>query len=429
MKRCLGLILAVLLLAGCGNLYPDDYLSVESNQAPYAYRETTVPTTAEPEETEPRVQSVTALPEIRDGIVDLLLSGGKSVRFLLDEYRGDTENLPDKVMDNLMTNKPKSVYAAKSLDMTMEKSGGHKILLVNLEPSITPEEYRAIPTIGYLRANDAIFNALKNHVSAYTVEISTYQETDYKKLLDAYILRHPDEIMEAPRISVDIFPEEEGNIRVLHFQFEYQTSQKDLQEQQNVVKILLESYQLRFRDIDEPDEILEALYMLLVPAGGYTADDDANVYSLFFSRVGSSRMMATVASYYCSHAGFESGVVIGERKTGQVEEPGEDGTEKPRWEPWYWNWIWDGERYLFFDLHAAALNETEPSLLTMEEMPDYRWDPENNPEIKIIEPTEPTGPEETGPTEDLTEEPIGEATAEPTGEPTSEPTEADPDIP
>ena len=61
-------------------------------------------------------------------------------------------------------------------------------------------------------------------------------------------------------------------------------------------------------------------------------------------------------------------------------------------------------------------------------MPDYRWDPENNPEIKITEPTEPTeptGPEETGPPEDLTEEPTGE----PAAEPTSEPTEAAPAIP
>ena len=90
MKRCLGLILAVLLLAGCGNLYPDDYLSVESNQAPYAYRETTGAPSTDASEAETKTVSVSTLGEIRMGIQNLLLTGGTKGRFLLHGYRGDT---------------------------------------------------------------------------------------------------------------------------------------------------------------------------------------------------------------------------------------------------------------------------------------------------------------------------------------------------
>ena len=109
--------------------------------------------------------------------------------------------------------------------------------------------------------------------------------------------------------------------------------------------------------------------MLLIPAGGYKDDKEATAYTLILQREGSSRMVASVAAYLFSKAGKDCGVVIGEHRTA----PSDDKTEEGVWEPWYWNWILDGDRYLFFDLHAAALNGVEPSLLTYEKMKEYPY--------------------------------------------------------
>ena len=53
MKRIIPILLLLLLLAGCKGLYPDEYISVEEHEAPFAYKETTLASTEAPPETEP----------------------------------------------------------------------------------------------------------------------------------------------------------------------------------------------------------------------------------------------------------------------------------------------------------------------------------------------------------------------------------------
>ena len=50
MKRIIPILL-LLLLAGCKGLYPDEYISVEEHEVPFAYKETTLASTEAPPET------------------------------------------------------------------------------------------------------------------------------------------------------------------------------------------------------------------------------------------------------------------------------------------------------------------------------------------------------------------------------------------
>ena len=421
MKRCVCLLLIMMLLTGCRSLYPDDYLSVESNQAPYAYKETGAAKNEEPGKTEP--QKVTTLGEIRQGIRDLVSTGKTSGRFLLHDYRGNPENLTQTVRRNLLYLTPKYVYAMQDLEITAEESGEDILLDVRFTPTISPEELASILTIQYNKSFTQIYEALEKNLSSFTIEIHSYTDTDYAMLLEEYCIEHPDQIIEVPQISMQIFPEDEGSVRVLTFQFNYKTTLDNLQWQQKTVKSLLEIFQVQFREDDDAENLLEDLYMLLVPASGYKSYKDATIYSLFMSKVGSSRAMSSVAAYFCSHAGKECGVVIGERKSDRDEKATETA-----WEPWYWNWIRDGDRCLFFDLHLAALNGTKPELLTAEEMTDYRWDAEKYRDLEttVLEPveTEPTEPETEQPESPEPDRPEPETTVPETAvEPTEITTE------
>jgi ABC-type cobalamin/Fe3+-siderophores transport system ATPase subunit len=59
-------------------------------------------------------------------------------------------------------------------------------------------------------------------------------------------------------------------------------------------------------------------------------------------------------------------------------------------ELWYWNQIQTETESLYFDLHAAALNDTVPVLMTAEELVGYSWDPERYPEAETEAPPEET---------------------------------------
>ena len=395
MKRCLAMVTALLLLlTGCRGLYPSDYISVESNQAPYAYRETTAPAVTDPTEFEPELLPVSTLGEIRKGIQALVSEGEPLGRFLLHDYLGDTTNLAERVRNHMLSYAPKYLYAMDQLELQEEASGEDIILTVSYVPTMSPEEFSAIGTSRYADAIPQIYEALRERKSSYTVEIISYQETDFNRLLDEYAIAHPDEIIEVPEIRTEVFPKQEGFVRVVKLDFSYKTELSTLQWQQKTVVSLLEGFQTNFRPYDSPQQLLDAMYLLLVPAGGSTNDDDATVFSLFLSKIGSSRMMASVAAWFRQHAEQESGVVVGERRSVQKTEE----TEKEIWEPWYWNWIRDGEEYRFFDLHAAALDGVEPALLSYEEMmQDYRWDPERYP--AFVPSEEEPAPEETQPTE------------------------------
>ncbi|MBQ2619345.1 MAG: hypothetical protein IJG08_07690, partial [Oscillospiraceae bacterium] len=68
MKRIIPILLLLLLLAGCKGLYPDEYISVEEHEAPFASQATTLASTDAPPETEPPLPVASRATDIREAI-------------------------------------------------------------------------------------------------------------------------------------------------------------------------------------------------------------------------------------------------------------------------------------------------------------------------------------------------------------------------
>ena len=420
MKRIVCLLFVILLLTGCKPMYPDDYVYVESDQAPYAYRETSGPNASGSGEAGPITKTVSNIADIRKAIQSLMSSGVSAGRFLVTGSLAETDDLSEQVRDYLVKYTPKCVFAANRLDLNTEKTDFGVILNVNIDTAMSPEEFNNIKTCRNVDAFTHIMEALRAHLPTYTLEIIKYVDTDFDRLIEEYILKNPNESIEVPTINVEIFPEEAGYVNVLRFEFEYTVDTETIQWQQITVNNFLDTYQTQFREEDEAQQLLDALYSILVPASGYKEDPDASAYSIFVEKVGNSRMMAAVAAYYCKKSNHTCGVIIGERE----RVVNEIDPVKTKWVPWYWNWIRDGDQILFFDLHAAALEDADPVLISEEELTGYRFDPERNPDYAQAKAELPKEPEETEPTEESTEAVTEEATEETTPEPPETPTEA-----
>ena len=396
MRRTLLFLAALLLLCGCQRMYPDEYISVNEHEAPFAYRETvTEPATTEAKP-EPEILTVSRAYDIREGIQDLVMNGEEAGQFRLKNYVGDVEADMKNMFNTLLSDSPKINYAMDSFDWTIQRDKDGTLVTVEMKLRLAPQEIQAIQTRLFPdAAMSSIYTALRQQLSSYTVQVSGYQETDFNALLDEYILNHPDQIVEMPGVSVAVYPDR-GNVRVVELHFVYHSDRETLrQHKDETVSFLNLAVRQLDRDMNAK-EIVETLYKQLVPGIGYESSEEATVYTQTLQKIGSSRTMSSVAAYLCNRAGIECEIVQGEL----------DG------ERWYWNRIQAEGAWLHFDLHAAALSGKPPVLLPSEAMPDYSWDPERYPELEAPEPSEPTEPTESTEAEKATEPTETKADAE-----------------
>ena len=371
MKRSLlPLLLAALLLTGCSSMYPEEFISVEEHQAPYAYREvTTEPPPTETEPADPAIP-VSRASDIREAIQELVMAGQESGLLRLEHYAGNVEVDMQDMFNTLLNDSPKYCYAMDSFDWSLSRQGPETFVQVEMKLRLTPQEVQAIETRLYPGpALNDIYAALRQQVSAFTVQISGYRETDFYALLDDYILRHPDQIVEAPGLLVSVYPDR-GSVRVVELHFVYQTDRETLRRHKEDADTALELFYNQLSPLQSAEELLETLSKYLVPAFGYRSNPEATVYSQILQKSGSSRTMASVAAYLCNRVGDQCEIVEGEREG----------------ERWYWNRILSEDRWYSFDLHAAALTGETPSLRPADEMTGYTWDAERYPEIEVPEP-------------------------------------------
>lgn len=145
-KRMLPLLLALLLCAGCQRFYPDEYLSVQEHEAPFAYRETvTVPAATE---TEPPVsiKRVSRAYDIREAIQDMVMSGEESGELLLTNYAGDVVNDMQNMFGALLSDSPKLNYAMDRFDWSLKHTERGTVVRIAMKLRLTPQEIQAIET-------------------------------------------------------------------------------------------------------------------------------------------------------------------------------------------------------------------------------------------------------------------------------------------
>lgn len=386
MKRVLPLLLALLLLTGCRGMYPDEYLSLQEHVAPFAYRETGTETTEETEaKTAPSYRPVSSAAEIRRGIQELILNGESSGSFLLVNYSGNVDEHMQDMFNALLADSPKFNYAMDKFDWSLGRVEAGQVVNVEMKLHFSPEELRAIETRRFPEpAKSDIFMALRQLMSAFTLEVSGYRDTDFNEEIHQYALLHPDQIIEIPEVSAAVYPSS-GSVRVVELHFVYRTNRETLRAQREDVNNFFDMVYNQLSPTMSEQELVDTLYMHLVPLIGYSSAPEATVYTQVLQKTGSSGTMASVAAFLIKRVIPDCEIVKGARAG----------------ESWYWNRILSGERWYYFDLHAAALSGEKPVLKTAEELREYSWDPNAYPELEAPEGTEPneTEPNETEPTE------------------------------
>lgn len=411
MKKLLLPLLLALLLTGCQKMYPDDDLYVSEHVAPFAYRETEQLQSGKDDAE--LLRTVQCASDIRQEIKRMLFRGDENASFLLENYDGNVNEDMKNMYYTLRNDSPKYAYALGEQPIwSVTYEGSDRIIKIHIN---IQKDVQTIRTSLYKEDTfeEEIFTVLRQMVSSYTVEVSGYQDTEWYGLLDQYILDHPDQIVEAPSISVYVFPDR-GTIRVLELHFDYNTDHDTLLER----KTETESYLNRILNQliqTSPENMVETLSKYLIPGTNYIDDPDATIYTQVSLTGGSSRTMASIAAYLCKQAGVECEIVVGER----------DGI------PWYWNRIMIDGRWRSFDLHASALaGNNHPALLLPEEMTGYSWDPNSYPEPpEPVVPSEPDGSEENTEPTDHSEPTEPTELPEPTAPIESSPFQDPPDPP
>ena len=369
-------------------MYPDDYRFLQEHDAPFAYRETEQETTSARKNSEEEMLPVVSrASDIREEIQRMVSSGEESATFLLKNYVGNVDQDMKNMYNDLLNDSPKYIYAMDDpFYWSLSEIDAGQVVRIRMKLRLTPQEVQNIPTLMFAPAMNEVYSALLQQSSTYTVQISGYEDQDLYTLLDAYILRHPDQIVEAPDISVSVFPNR-GSVRIVELHFFYNTDRETLSERKKKVNAVLEGVKAVLEGgnnqnaENRAEELVEILSQQLVSPIAYQDDPDATVYTQIVQRRGSnSRIMASVVAYLCNKVGAECEIVVGKR--------GE--------EIWYWNRIMTNTGWQYFDLHLSALNREVPVLLPYAQLIGYYLDPEQYPEIhEPEEQTVPTDPETT----------------------------------
>lgn len=389
MKKLWPLLLAVLLLAGCRGMHPDEYISVQEHEAPFAVRET-VPETIQAETNPAKtINTITRASDLRNAIQRMVEEGQETGRFFVRSYYGELDEDLENMPGVLLKDSPKHSYAIESLELSKSQNQIETIVDVSMKLRLSPQELNAIETRMYPEpALRDIYGALRQQLSSFMIQISGNREKDFVTLLEDYALHHPDQIIEIPTISCTVFPED-GSLQLIDLRFDYKTGRDALRTQREEVQAFLELTYKQLSNAQSAQQLLDALYKNLIPSFDYQNDPEATVYTQLITKVGSSRTMASVAEYLCNRAGESCQIVVGKL----------DG------ELWYWNRILSENRWYYFDLHTAGLLGVPPVLRPAEEMYGYSWDRTRYPE-----PEEPAPPSTESPTE--TTEPETADTAE-----------------
>lgn len=348
MKRIVPLILAAaLLLTGCSGWLDTSY----HNMTPHE-EETNLQ--------EGEIVSVGNYRGLYDTLCGMVESGTESGIISVARYdqqliEGD---MAAAVEDVLATNAI-AAYAVEGIRFELGTNAGQSAVAVN----ITYLHNRAeILKIAHLASGEeltaAVAQALDDCDSGIVVYVADYQDMDLDQWVSDYAAANPDQVMEVPEVTVNLYPDE-GTDRVLEVKFTYQNSRESLRAMQKKVGDLFEAAAVYAGGDSDPQEQYFKLYSFLMGLF-QTYQTDTSItpaYSLMQHGVGDSKAFATVYAALCVKNGLECATVTGTRAG----------------EPRYWNMVRIDGAYYHVDVLECG--ETGEFVFRVDqEMAGYVWD-------------------------------------------------------
>ncbi len=343
MVRLLSLLLVLVLLTGCGWM-DGSYVSVTPHQVGIQ------------QSAEVDIRSVASYTELRSALVALVDGGRTEGLFSLAEYPrdavpGDMERAVEYVQERY----PLGAYAVDAIRYNFGTGLGGSALSVDIRYRPGAQSLDRIRTVRWMSgAEAAIQDALDECAEGVVLQVTGYHDVDFPQLVKEYARDNPDRVMEAPAITLGVYPDS-GDTRVVELQFIYRTDRERLRAMREQVQPVFSSAALYVSGEADAQTKFSQLHSFLMERFDYKIEDSVTpAYSLLCQGTGDDRAFALVYAAMCSRIGLKARCIQGSR----------NGEEH------WWNQISiDGEWY-----HVDLLSSRRFSPLRDEQMDGYHWD-------------------------------------------------------
>ena len=342
------LLLLCLCLSGCGSFLTGEYIWEQSHYIP------PMPDSGQDIE-------ASDYPQLMGVLTDAIEEGREQIFISVAQYdRNSLNDDVDKAVEEVCRVNPVAAYAVSDILWQIGTTAGETVLVVQVRYLHDQSEIKNILRVAdNTEAMEAIAAAMNSCESAIVLYIADYSAEDLEPAIETYTLEYPQYVMEAPRVSIHVYPET-GVSRVLEIRFSYVNGRDSLQEMQEQVLKVFDSSVNMVSVTERPREKYNQLYSLLVERfQKYTIETSITpAYSLLLHGVGDSRAFAMVFSAMCREAGLTCHVVAG-TKGGNL---------------WYWNIVQVDGAYYHVDLLRSKV-EGSLRLLTDSIINEgYVWD-------------------------------------------------------
>ncbi len=269
-------------------------------------------------------------------------------------FEGDMERAVDAVMEE----NPIAAYAVNTIRWELNMADGQRTVSVNIYYNHDRTEILKIRRVSDMqKAQQMIYDEIADSNSGFVLYIENYQETDFVRLVNEYAFSYPNEVMEAPQVTANVYPQS-GSTRVVELDFQYQTGIDALHSMKDIVRPIFEAAKVYVSGSGEVRLKYAQLYSYLMNRHTYDIQPtNIPAYSLLCHGVGDSRAFATVYAAMCRISGLDCQVVSGTRYG----------------ETWHWNIIRYGGNYYHVDLLRDGLSGGF-QVLTEDQMQGYTWD-------------------------------------------------------
>lgn len=345
--QLLALILALTLLAGCA-LVRNEYVRVEPHSEA---------SSQEPRENEATVKDYTGLKNALLGFVE---QGVEEAVISTSSYSGSVEQDYQTAAAYVMHTNPLGAYAVEDMTETISHVTSYYQIVVQITYRHTPQEIDEIVTVrGMDGAREAIGAALERFVPSVAVRISSFEDTDFRQVVQDYCRSHLTTAIECPAVAVALYPDS-GNVRIAELTFSYAHTQEELKSRLSAVTTILNASYGYVRYGQSEEEQAALLYSFLMERFDYTeGESETPAYALLCEGTANGEAFAGVFAAMCEKAGLQCLQVHGQRA-------GEDAA---------WNILQlESGNYHVDLLSAARSGQRELTLLTDSQMEGYDWD-------------------------------------------------------
>ena len=348
MKRLLPLMLILsLMLSGCAGILDGSFHSVTPHEEKNNQKEE-------------QIVSVNNYGALYSTLCDMVANGTESGIISVENYdQSSVESDMNRAIKQATTKDPITAYAVTEIAYELGTNAGQSAVAVTITYLHNRTEIRKIQYMADMAsAEEAIGIALDDCESGLVIYVEAFETMDFVQWVKNYAASNPDQVMEAPEVTANIYPEE-GEQRVVELKFVYQNSRDDLKTMQSQVQPLFNAAAIYAgKDGDEADRFFKLYSFLMGLSPEFQMETSITpAYSLLEHGVGDSRAFATVYAAMCRQTGLECITVTG------------------TWagEPWYWNIVCINGVYYHIDLlqcHQADQFRGRSD----EEMSGYVWD-------------------------------------------------------